>query len=85
MQVITAGVTTCEDVSWWMWEAGRALGFPLSFKPSFGVQREGTEGTLSGDTGVSLFSRTLMRPHITPSHHDKAILYGPCGTAHTVL
>lgn len=50
--VVSPGVTTCEDVSWWMWEAGRALGFPLSFKPSFGVQRLGEEGTLSGDTVI---------------------------------
>ena len=25
--VITPGVTTCDDVGWWMWEAVRAAGY----------------------------------------------------------
>lgn len=43
--VITPGVTTCADVSWWMWEKAVSLGFDCWFQPSFGVQRAGVVGT----------------------------------------
>lgn len=43
--VITPGITTCADVSWWMWEKAVSLGFDCWFQPSFGVQRAGVVGT----------------------------------------
>jgi hypothetical protein len=36
--VITPGVTTTADVSWWMWQKSIELGFECWFQPSFGVQ-----------------------------------------------
>lgn len=61
--VIVPGVTTCADVSWWMWEKAVSLGFDCWFQPSFGVQRAGGSGagpneplghsaTLDGDTVI---------------------------------
>eukprot|EP01044_Picomonas_judraskeda_P001541 COSAG03_NODE_93_length_13213_cov_77.901022_11_plen_372_part_00 len=60
--VITPGVTTCADVSWWMWEKAVSLGFDCWFQPSFGVQRAGvankgpnaplSSATLTNDTVI---------------------------------
>lgn len=38
-QVITPGVTTTEDVVWWMRERTRRLGFTSWFQPSVSIQR----------------------------------------------
>ncbi|MEM6827378.1 MAG: M24 family metallopeptidase [Pseudomonadota bacterium] len=51
-QVITPGVTTCADVQWWYRERLKELGLKPWFHPSFGVQREGKEGILDGDTVI---------------------------------
>jgi hypothetical protein len=37
--VITPGVTTAEDVEWWMWERIRALKLETWFPPSISIQR----------------------------------------------
>ncbi len=50
--VITPGVTTCADVQWWYREKIAALGLKPWFHPSIGVQREGAEGMLEGDTVI---------------------------------
>eukprot|EP01050_Picozoa_sp_SAG11_P015397 SAG11_NODE_1993_length_3953_cov_3.205501_3_plen_464_part_00 len=57
-EVIQPGVTTCADVSWWMWQTAVDYGFECWFQPSFGVQRAGRsgvgiyEGTLDGGTVI---------------------------------
>jgi hypothetical protein len=51
-RVIVPGETTCADVSWWMWQRSIDLGFECWFQPSFGVQRAGSQGTLSGDVVI---------------------------------
>jgi hypothetical protein len=57
-EVIVPGVTTCADVSWWMWQTAVDYGFECWFQPSFGVQRAGNsnvgiyEGTLDGGTVI---------------------------------
>jgi Xaa-Pro aminopeptidase len=38
-QVITPGITTTEDVVWWMRERSRQLGFANWFQPSVSIQR----------------------------------------------
>jgi Xaa-Pro aminopeptidase len=40
--VITPGVTTTEDVEWWMWERVRGLGLATWFRPSISIQRPTT-------------------------------------------
>jgi Xaa-Pro aminopeptidase len=37
--VITPGVTTTDDVEWWMWEKVRSLGLQTWFGPSISIQR----------------------------------------------
>ena len=37
--VITPGITTTEDVEWWIWEKFRALGQTTWFHPSVSIQR----------------------------------------------
>jgi len=51
-RVITPGETTVEEVQWWYRERIMALGVLPWFHPSFGLQREGAEGMLSGDTVI---------------------------------
>ncbi|MDJ0977223.1 MAG: M24 family metallopeptidase [Erythrobacter sp.] len=51
-RVITPGKTTCADVQWWYRERLKALGLEPWFHPSLGVQREGAEGILDGDTVI---------------------------------
>lgn len=51
-EVITPGVTTTDDVRWWYREELARLGIAPWFHPSFGLQREGEEGILSGDTVI---------------------------------
>jgi Xaa-Pro aminopeptidase len=50
--VITPGVTTCADVQWWYRERIAQLGIQPWFHPSLGVQREGVDGMLDGDTVI---------------------------------
>ncbi|BDI60859.1 M24 family metallopeptidase [Qipengyuania nanhaisediminis] len=51
-KVITPGVTTADDVRWWMRERLRALGIAPWFHPSVGIQRRGVEGMLNGDNVI---------------------------------
>ncbi|MEO0464819.1 MAG: M24 family metallopeptidase [Pseudomonadota bacterium] len=51
-KVITPGVTTCADVQWWYRERLAELGLKPWFHPSLGVQREGVEGMLYGETVI---------------------------------
>jgi len=51
-KVITPGVTTCADVQWWYRTKIEDLGLTPWFHPSMGVQREGAEGILDGDTVI---------------------------------
>ncbi len=48
-EVITPGVTTLEDVTWWYRDEVSRLGLNVWFNPSMGLQREGVEGILRGD------------------------------------
>lgn len=41
-KVITPGITTTDDVEWWMWEKVRALGQTTWFNPSISIQRPKT-------------------------------------------
>nr|WP_298926957.1 M24 family metallopeptidase [uncultured Erythrobacter sp.] len=51
-RVITPGVTTAADVQWWYRERLSKLGLTPWFHPSIGIQREGAEGILRGDTVI---------------------------------
>ncbi|MEM9312674.1 MAG: M24 family metallopeptidase [Pseudomonadota bacterium] len=51
-EVITAGVTTCADVQWWLRERIDALDLKPWFHPSCGIQRPGAEGMLDGNTVI---------------------------------
>ena len=51
-QVITPGETTLEEVQWWYRTRIQDLGIAPWFHPSFGLQREGEEGMLSGDVVI---------------------------------
>lgn len=51
-EVITPGVTTADDVRWWYREELSRLGLQPWFHPSIGIQRQGEEGMLSGDTVI---------------------------------
>jgi Xaa-Pro aminopeptidase len=51
-KVITPGVTTCADVQWWYRERLKELGLRPWFHPSIGVQRQGAQGMLDGDTVI---------------------------------
>lgn len=51
-EVITPGQTTAADVQWWYREELARLGLRPWFHPSVGIQREGSEGMLRGDTVI---------------------------------
>ncbi len=51
-EVITPGVTTAADVSWWYREAVSELGLEVWFHPSVAIQREGVDGMLRGDAVI---------------------------------
>lgn len=51
-EVITPGVTTAQDVQWWYRERLASLGIAPWFHPSVGIQRQGTDGMLSGETVI---------------------------------
>ncbi|WP_300530432.1 M24 family metallopeptidase [Maricaulis sp.] len=51
-EVITPGVTTADDVRWWYREELSRLGLRPWFHPSLGIQRQGHNGMLSGDTVI---------------------------------
>ncbi|MDP4575766.1 M24 family metallopeptidase [Qipengyuania sp. G39] len=51
-EVITPGETTAADVQWWYRETLASLGLTPWFHPSVGIQREGADGMLSGDTVI---------------------------------
>ncbi len=48
-EVIVPGVTTANDVRWWMRQTVAEYGLGGWFHPSVGIQREGREGRFSGD------------------------------------
>ncbi|MAP68652.1 MAG: Xaa-Pro aminopeptidase, partial [Erythrobacteraceae bacterium] len=51
-EVITPGSTTAADVEWWYRDTLASLGLTPWFHPSVGIQREGAEGMLRGDTVI---------------------------------
>lgn len=51
-EVITPGLTTADDVRWWYREELSRLGLQPWFHPSIGIQRQGEEGMLSGNTVI---------------------------------
>lgn len=48
-EVIVPGVTTADDVRWWMRQQVAEYGLQGWFHPSVGIQRRGREGRFSGD------------------------------------
>ena len=50
--VITPGATTAADVEWWYRETLATQGLTPWFHPSVGIQREGADGMLRGDTVI---------------------------------
>ena len=50
--VITPGNTTAADVEWWYRDRLASLGLTPWFHPSIGIQRQGAEGMLRGDTVI---------------------------------
>jgi Xaa-Pro aminopeptidase len=50
--VITPGATTADDVVWWYREELSRLGLEPWFHPSIGIQREGADAMLRGDTVI---------------------------------
>ena len=51
-EFITPGSTTAADVEWWYRDTLASLGLTPWFHPSVGIQREGAEGMLRGDTVI---------------------------------
>ncbi len=51
-EVITPGKTTAEDVQWWYRDTLAAHGLTPWFHPSVGIQREGADDMLRGDTVI---------------------------------
>ncbi|MHA7818777.1 MAG: M24 family metallopeptidase [Erythrobacter sp.] len=51
-KVITPGETTAADVQWWYRDRLMELGLTPWFHPSVGIQREGADGMLRGDTVI---------------------------------
>ncbi|MDQ3140047.1 MAG: aminopeptidase P family protein, partial [Pseudomonadota bacterium] len=50
--VIRPGVTTANDVVWWLRERVSGLGLKSWFQPSLGIIRRGSTGMLEGDTVI---------------------------------
>jgi Xaa-Pro aminopeptidase len=51
-EVIVPGVTTADDVRWWMRQQVDEYGLEGWFHPSVGIQRRGAEGRFSGDAVI---------------------------------
>jgi Xaa-Pro aminopeptidase len=51
-EVIVPGVTTADDVRWWMRQQVAEYGLGGWFHPSVGIQRKGEEGRFSGDAVI---------------------------------
>ena len=51
-EAITPGETTAAQVQWWYRDTLASLGLTPWFHPSVGIQREGVEGMLDGDTVI---------------------------------
>ncbi len=51
-EVIIPGVTTADDVRWWMRQKAAEMGLGMWFHPSFAVQRQGHDGRISGDVVI---------------------------------
>ncbi|PZN96260.1 MAG: Xaa-Pro aminopeptidase [Alphaproteobacteria bacterium] len=51
-KVITPGATTTRDVVWWYRQKIADLGMTAWFQPSVSISRQGTTGTLDGDTVI---------------------------------
>ena len=74
-KAITPGTTTVADVEWWYRERLLELGLTPWFHPSVGIQREGAEGMLTGDTVIrpgdllwTDFGITYMRLNTDTQH-----------------
>ncbi|QFU75428.1 M24 family metallopeptidase [Halioglobus maricola] len=74
-EVITPGVTTTDDVSWWLRERSQALGLGNWFHPSVSYQRNGEEGfnlqgtILPGDLIHVDFGLTWLRLNTDQQQH----------------
>jgi hypothetical protein len=72
--VITPGVTTTDDVVWWLRQKGQELGYTTWFQPSVSVQRQGGitgEGAtviLPGDLLWTDFGLVAMNLHTDTQH-----------------
>lgn len=51
-EVIVPGVTTADDVRWWMRQQMAEYGMDGWFHPSVGIQRKGVEGKFTGDAVI---------------------------------
>jgi len=51
-EVIVPGVTTADDVRWWMRQKAADMGLAMWFHPSFSIQRQGVTGSLGGDAVI---------------------------------
>jgi Xaa-Pro aminopeptidase len=74
-EVITPGITTTEDVVWWLRERVRELGLGTWFQPSVSVQRRGVEMADSADPVIRRgdllhtdFGVTLFRLNTDTQH-----------------
>jgi Xaa-Pro aminopeptidase len=74
-KVITPGKTTADDVVWWYRQRMSDLGIDTWFQPSVGIQRQGANGMLEGDTVIQLgdllwtdFGITYLRLNTDTQH-----------------
>jgi hypothetical protein len=51
-RVIHPGVTTCDDVVWWMRQRTQDLGLSCWFQPSVRIQRKGLAGRVDGGAAI---------------------------------
>ena len=73
-EVITPGVTTTQEVEWWIIEECARLGIPLSFRPDVNFQRPGQSGMATG----TIRCGDLL-------HYDHGIVYLGLATDHQRL
>ena len=73
-EVITPGITTTQEVEWWIIEECHRLGIPLSFRPDVNLQRPGQSGMVTG---------TIRHGDLL--HYDDGIVYLGLATDHQRL
>lgn len=73
-EVITPGITTTQEVEWWIIEESNRLGIPLSFRPDVNLQRPGSNGMVEG----TIRCGDLL-------HYDDGIVYLGLATDHQRL